>query len=136
MPKRREYGDLTPLQLEIVQILWERGEASVAEVHEALGRRGRKMAYTSAMTLCKRLADRGVLKYVRRGRAYIYSPARRRKSVLRHLLGRIVDRAFGGSEAELALTVLSDARMDADELEALQNLLAAKQRQLHRGERR
>ncbi len=106
-------------------------ERQAADVDEALmSRRGRTMAYTTAMTLCKRMADRGVLSYVERDRAYIYSPAVKRKSILRRLLGDIADRVFSGSEAELALTVLADAKMDKDELAELKKLLAAKEREL------
>ena len=123
-------GELTGLQLEVLQMLWQRGEATVAEVHEAFVGRGRKMAYTTAMTMCKRMADRGWLKYRQRDRAYVYSPAVKRAHVLKRMLGGIADRAFGGSEAELALAVLADARMDADELAELQKLLDAKRREM------
>ena len=136
MARKSNPEQVTGLQLEILQTLWERKEASVGEVHEALSGNGRKMAYTTAMTLCKRMADRGLLTYVQRDRAYIYSPAVKRDSVLKRLLGGIVDRAFGGSEAELALALLADAKIDPDELAELQNLLADKERKLRRRRRR
>ncbi len=130
MAKRQDGVQLTGLQLEVLQILWYREEASVAQVHEALAARGRKMAYTTAMTLCRRMAKRGLLTFYERDRAYIYSPVHKRDSLLKRLLAGIADRAFGGSEAELALTVLADAKMDADELAELEKLLAAKAREL------
>ena len=130
MPKKPDVPEPTGLQLEILQILWERGEAPVSEVHEALAARGRKMAYTTAMTVCKRMADRGLLKYYERDRAYIYSPREKRSRFLKQMLGAIVDRAFSGSEAGLALAVLADAKIDPEELAELRRLLAAKQREL------
>ena len=67
MAKRQDGVQLTGLQLEVLQILWDREEASVAQVHEALAGRGRKMAYTTAMTLCRRMAKRGLLTFYERG---------------------------------------------------------------------
>ena len=136
MARKSSPPDPTGLQLEILQILWDRKEASVAEVHEGLTKPGRKFAYTTVMTLCKRMADRGLLKYKQRDRAYIYSPADKRKSVLKRMLDGIVDRAFGGSEVELALTILADARIDADEMAELKKLIAAKEQTLRTRRRR
>jgi predicted transcriptional regulator len=135
MARKPDTSELTGLQLEILQVLWDCREASVAQVQEALAERGRKLAYTTVMTLCRRLADRGLLTYVQRERAYIYSPAAKRSSVLKRLMGGLVDRAFGGSEAQLIMTVLADAKISPDELEALQKLLAAKEQEIEkRGE--
>lgn len=131
MPQNDKTTAPTGLQLEILQLLWEAGEASVAEVHEALADRGRKMAYTTVMTLCKRMADRGLLNYTQRDRAYIYSVAVKRDRFLKRFLGGIADRVCRGSEAQLAMTILKDARIDPDELVALQEILAAKQREVH-----
>lgn len=136
MSRKSNGMEVTGLQLEILQILWEAGEAPVSQVHETLTADGRKMAYTTAMTLCKRMADRGLLAYHKRDQAYIYRPAVKRKSLLKRLLGGIVDRAFRGSEAEMALAVLADAKIDADELAELQNLLAAKERELRERRRK
>ena len=130
MAAKSNLSDLTELQLDILQILWEQGQASVAQVHELLGKRGRKMAYTTAMTLCKRMADKGLLSYIQQDRAYIYSPAVKRKNVLKRLLDGVIGRAFKGSEAELVQAVLADAKIDADELADLQKLLADKEREL------
>ena len=130
MSRQSNGTEVTGLQLEILQILWDAGEAPVAKVHETFTSNGRKMAYTTAMTLCRRMADKGLLTYYQRDQAYIYRPAVKRKSLLKRILGGIVDRAFRGSEAELALAVLADAQIDADELAELQKLLAAKERRL------
>lgn len=132
MAKKSDTSAPTGLQLEILQILWASHEASVAQVQEALAERGRKLAYTTVMTLCRRMADRGLLTYVQRERAYIYSPVAKRSSVLKRLAGGLVERAFGGSEAQLIMTLLADARISPDELEELQKLLAAKERELNR----
>ncbi len=123
---------LTGLQLEILQVLWESREASVAQVQEALAGRGRKLAYTTVMTMCRRMAERGLLTYVQRERAYIYSPVAKRSSLLKRLIGGLVDRAFGGSEAQLIMTILEDAKISSDELDQLQKLLAVKERELHK----
>ena len=129
-------GELTSLQLEVLQILWEEGEAPVSRVHERLLGRGRKLAYTTVMTLCKRLAERKVLKYRQEGRAYIYSPAVARESVLKGILGGIAERAFGGSETDLAMTILSDCEISAEELAELRKLVALKEGELKLKHRR
>jgi predicted transcriptional regulator len=132
MAKTPETSALTELQLEILQVLWECREASVGQVQEALAERGRKLAYTTVMTLCRRMADRGVLTYVKRERAYIYSPAAKRSSLLKRLAGGLVQKAFGGSETQLIMTILEDAEISPDELDQLRKLLAAKERELHK----
>jgi predicted transcriptional regulator len=88
------------------------------------------MAYTSAMTLCKRMANRGLVNYRQQDRAYVYSAAVKRHGVLKRMLGGIIDRAFGGSEARMAMSVLADARIDPAELAELQKLLQSKQQEL------
>ncbi len=87
---------ITPAEFQLVEILWKTSTSlSVGQVREALGN-SRRPAYTTVMTLLDKLARKGSLKRVKRGKAYYYRPAVEREEVLRHLLARFADSYFGG----------------------------------------
>ncbi len=99
---------LSPAQLEIMQIVWEQGEASVADVWRLLGAR-RKVARNTVLTLMTRLAKKGWLKCRPDGNSFIYSAAVERRKTLRGLVARLLETAFAGSSEGL-VTALLDAR--------------------------
>ena len=92
---------LTPAEYEIVQILWTRNlSLSVTEVLEVL--RGRKtVAYTTVMTLLHKLARKGSVRMVKKGKAYFYSPRVERSEVLSSLLSEFTDQYFDGQREKL-----------------------------------
>jgi BlaI family transcriptional regulator, penicillinase repressor len=115
--------DLTPAQLELLDIVWKRGEVSVAEVWHELGRR-RPLARNTVQTMLTRLLERGWLRTRAQGNALYYSPARKRASVLGRLLGRLIDTAFDGSSGELVATLIETRGLDAAEIARIERLIA------------
>src|ERR1700741_3105556 len=100
MAKRRSRprvpeGDLTPAQLELMDLVWERGELSAVDAHAALRTR-RPVAPTTVLTLLRRLEKRGFLVHRVDGRAHLYRATRDRASSLGALLRRLRDVAFRG----------------------------------------
>ncbi len=86
---------ITPAEFQLVEILWETSASlTVSQVREALDN-GRRPAYTTVMTLLDKLARKGSLSRVKKGKAYHYRPAVDRDAVLRHLLGQFADAYFG-----------------------------------------
>ena len=126
MPPRDRRTSLTPLQLAVLQVLWARDEASVAEVQK--GMRGKRLALTTVATLLTRLEQRGLLAHRVEGRQYIYrarvSPVDVRQSVTRDLLGSL----FHG-DVTAFVTQLLDARdLTREEIADLKRLLRTKER--------
>lgn len=126
MPPRDRRTSLTPLQLAVMQVLWTRDEASVAEVQK--GMRGKRLALTTVATLLTRLELRGLLAHRVEGRQYVYrarvSPMDVRQSVTRDLLGSL----FHG-DVTAFVTQLLDARdLTREEIADLKRLLRTKER--------
>ena len=103
-----ETHQLTDLQIAIMRVLWERGEATVAAIHEALlAERG--LAPTTVATLLSRLEKRGVVKHRSASRQYVYYPAVSEHEVRRSMVSELTERLFDGDVAELVSHLL-DAR--------------------------
>jgi BlaI family transcriptional regulator, penicillinase repressor len=105
---------LSDLQLSLMRVLWARGEASTAEVAEAL-RGERDLAHTTVATLLTRLE--------KRGRALLYQPLVTQADVQRSMVGSLVDSLFAGRASALVSHLLDARGVDAQELAELQTLL-------------
>ena len=113
---------LSELQLSLMRVLWARGEASTAEVAEAL-RGERHLAHTTVATVLTRLEKRGLLASRRDGRALLYTPLVSEAEVQRSMVGSLVDRLFAGRATALVSHLLEARGVDARELAELQALL-------------
>ena len=113
---------LSELQLGLMRVLWARGEASTADVAEAL-RDERDLAHTTVATLLTRLEKRGLLSSRREGRALVYQPLVSEVEVQRSMVGSLVDRLFAGRASALVSHLLDARGVDAAELAELQALL-------------
>jgi BlaI family penicillinase repressor len=115
---------LTPRELAIMHVVWERGEATVRDVHESLTRE-RTVAYTTVMTLMNILATKGHLTRRSVERAYVYSPARPRHQVVARLVTDFVDRVFSGSAQPLLLHLVTHEKLTPAERAELRRLIDA-----------
>jgi len=109
MPKRH----LTNCELEVMDVVWEKGRATVQDVVDALAR---PLAYTTVMTTLKILDEtRGVVRRTKEGRAYVYEPTVSRDEIRKSMAGDLTQRLFGGSVKSLVLNLIeSDAMSHAD----------------------
>jgi BlaI family transcriptional regulator, penicillinase repressor len=119
---RPRSATLTPQELEIMKIVWQKGQASVRDVYETLLER-RKIAYTTVMTMMRVLERKGYLKTRRENRAFIYRPAHAERQVLRSMVREFVDRVFNGSAHPLLVHLVEDRRLSKDEIEELERLV-------------
>lgn len=104
-----------------MNVLWDKGQATVGEVVEALP--GKPTAsYSTVQTLLRILETKRYLAHEKVGRAFVYRPIVERKQAQRRALGHLLDRFFA-SPTELVLNVLEDERMDAAELRRLKRLI-------------
>lgn len=125
MPRRKNTDpSLTPLELEIMNVLWETGPANVQTVQARL--EARALAYTTVQTMLNVLHRKGRVKRQLKDRAYLYKPALSREKAVKHAVGEMLDRFFGGSADSLVLNLLEDRRLTPERLAGLQKLLEKK----------
>ncbi len=123
-----ESTELSELQLCLMQVLWQRGEASTAEVAEAL-RPERELAHTTVATLLTRLEKRGLLSSRRDGRSLVYRPLVQAEAVQRQRVGELLGSLFGGRPSSLLAHLLGQGRVNEQELRAMRELLDRADRQ-------
>jgi BlaI family penicillinase repressor len=109
---------LTPQELEIMKVVWQKGEAKVRDVYEDLLER-RRIAYTTVMTMMKVLERKGHLRTRKDDRAYVYRPTRPESTVVRSMVREFVDRLFDGAAAPLVVHLVKDRHLTREELEEL-----------------
>jgi predicted transcriptional regulator len=119
MPKKKN-EQLTPLELEIMQVLWETGPASVQMVQEKLER---ELAYTTVQTMLNVLLKKGKAKRSLKDRAYYYRPAVSRRQVVSQTIGDIIDRMFGGSAEGLVMGMIETRHLTPEKLARLNQLI-------------
>jgi predicted transcriptional regulator len=113
----------TPGELEILAVLWQRGPATVREVHAALAEH-RPTGYTTVLKLMQIMADKQLVARDESQRSHVYRACVRRDQIQNELVGDLADRAFAGSAAQLAMRALSSRPVSAGELAELRALLA------------
>lgn len=117
---------LTDHELRLMNVLWDRERASVADVVESLA--PPPLAYSTVLTTLRTLEHKGYVDHEEDGRAYVYRPLVARdeaaKSATRHLL----DRFFGSSPGALAVTLLDDTQLTDDDVAKIKGLLARSRR--------
>jgi BlaI family transcriptional regulator, penicillinase repressor len=123
---KRQTTTLTPQELEIMKIVWDKGEATVRDVYETLLEH-RRIAYTTVMTMMGVLESKGHLKKRLEDRAYAYRPTRSKSVVLGSMVREFVDRVFNGATAPLLVHLAKDKRIDEEQLEELRQLLREKE---------
>lgn len=117
---RRKSEHLTPLELEIMHVLWETGPANVQSVQQHLKR---ELAYTTVQTMLNILQRKGKVKRTLKDRAYFYKPAVSRSQVVGQHMSDIVERLFGGSAESLVMSLVETKHLTRKKLERLQKLL-------------
>jgi BlaI family transcriptional regulator, penicillinase repressor len=117
---RRKTEHLTPLELEIMHVLWEKGPANVQWVQQHLER---ELAYTTVQTMLNILHKKGKVKRVLKDRAYEYAPVVSRSHVSRQHITDLVDRLFGGSAESLVMSLVETKHLTPKKLARLQKLI-------------
>lgn len=112
----------TESELEILQVLWNKGTASVREVHEEL-LKVKDAGYTTTLKLMQIMYEKGLVRRDDSIKTHIYQAAVSREKTQKHLLGKMIDTLFGGSPTELVIQALGNHKASADELEAIQKML-------------
>lgn len=108
----------------ILQILWEKGEASVKEVHDILneGRQDEK-AYTTTLKLLQIMTEKGFVRREAQGRKHIYRPEIQQNAAQKQLVGDLLLSAFRGSTSALVMQALGNSNASGEELEEIKRLI-------------
>jgi len=117
---RQKSEQLTPLELEIMHVLWETGPANVQTVQQHLAR---ELAYTTVQTMLNILQRKGKVKRTLKDRGYFYKPVVSRSQVLGQHMGDIVERLFGGSAESLVMSLVETKHLTPQKLARLHKLL-------------
>ncbi len=121
MPKPKS-DVLTEAEQRVMRVLWEKGEASVRDVTDALGKTY-PVAYNTVLTILRILTDKNYVIPRQDGRAFIYKPAVSRAEARSRALRKMVSTFFEGSPSELAQHLIRTQNLSAEELQALKDEL-------------
>jgi len=119
---RNRSATLTEAELRIMNVLWQRGSATVHEVLESMSEKP-PLAYNSVLTMVRILERKGYVKHVKDRRAHVYTPQVQREDATRSEVRRLVSRFFGNSHELLVMNILEDTSIDAEELDRLRRLM-------------
>ncbi len=103
--RRKSLTHLGETEMEVLHHVWDLGEATVADVRERI-LEDRDVAYTTVMTVLKKLAEKDYLDYYKDGRSYVYQPAQEPDAVQHSLLRRLMEKVFKGSPTALVQTLV------------------------------
>ena len=135
MGRRRKLDPLTPKQREILEVVWELGEASVFEVRLELSKR-RKVARNTIRTMMERLEEKGWLAHRVIGRTYFYTALVDRRENLGQRIIDVVESVCGGSPEHLMSALLEHRGLSSKEIDRIQGVLDAARRKPKRKSRR
>lgn len=118
---RKKSQTLTEAELRLMDVVWEKGRATVAEVAAALP--PPPIAYNTVLTTMRILEQKGYVRHEEEGRAYVYIPLVQREEASSTAVRQLLNRFFGNSPAALALKLVEDQSLDREEINRLKALI-------------
>ena len=118
---------LGKLELQVMKLIWDKGEATVRDVWEKLYPE-RGLAYTTVATVMRKLESKGFLKHDEKDRTYIYHPLADQDKVSQGMLREMIDGLFDGSAAKLVTTLIQGEHLTEKDLNHIQRVILEYQR--------
>jgi BlaI family transcriptional regulator, penicillinase repressor len=112
----------TESELEILRVLWERGEATVRDVHEELSKT-KDAGYTTTLKLMQIMHEKGMVKRDESNKTHKYIPLLSREKTQKQFVGKMIDTLFQGSSTQLVMQALGNHKASKEELEEIQKLI-------------
>jgi BlaI family transcriptional regulator, penicillinase repressor len=112
----------TDSEMEILQVLWDKGPATVRDVHEELSKT-KDSGYTTTLKLMQIMHEKGLVDRNTSSKTHVYKALVTRKDAQKNALNKILDTVFTGSTADLVIQALGSHRASKDEIEAIKNFL-------------
>ncbi len=128
MRKKPSEIRLGRLELQIMHVVWDRGTATVHDVEQALAR-DRKLAYSTILTMMRKLEAKGYLEHDVEDRTYVYRATISRQAVRRSVVGDLLERLFEGSPALLMSSLVEQDRLSQEQLQEIQRLISGRRKQ-------
>lgn len=124
---RRPSVTLTEGEQRMMEVLWRKGRATVAEVLSALSKRP-KLAFNTVQTTLRILENKGYVRHEDAGRAFIYYPVIDKASVSKAAVKQLLARFFNDSAGQLAVNLLSDAELSRDDIANVERMISEAKR--------
>ena len=118
---------LGDLQLKIMKVLWESGEASVAQVHETVSP-DRSLAHSTIATMLRKMEGRGLVKHRTIERKFLYCPVVQEDEIARKMSAHFIEGLFEGSLADMVSHLLKTREISSSELDRLEKLIVDQKR--------
>jgi predicted transcriptional regulator len=124
----------TDRELEALKVLWDRREATVREIADAMNASlagagksspSQELAYTTVLSLLQVMEQKGLVDHRREGKAYVYLPRVERETTFRQLAGGFLNKVFDGAVAEYLVHALGSKKLSSHELDELEAMIAA-----------
>jgi predicted transcriptional regulator len=113
----------TESELAILQVLWDKGQASVREVHEVLSEH-KNSGYTTTLKLMQIMHEKGIVLRDDSSKVHIYRPNISKENTQQHLVGKMIHTLFGGNSSQLVLQALGNHAPNAAELAEIEAVIA------------
>ncbi len=118
---RRKSPTLTEVELELMDVLWEKGRSTVSEIVEALP--DERLAYSSVLTMMRILEQKGYVEHEKEGRAFVYRPLVDRNQAQKSVIGYLLKRFFNNSPELLVVNLLETEELGPAEIEKLKEMI-------------
>lgn len=109
-------------ELEILQVLWDKGSATVRDVHEHIASY-KDSGYTTTLKLMQIMFEKGLVKRDDSSKTHVYKPNVSKEKTQQQMVGKMVDALFGGSASQLVMQALGSSQPSKEELEEIQQML-------------
>lgn len=110
-------------ELDVIKVLWDRGEGTVREILETLKAAGRQWSYATVATLLDRLEAKGMVSSDRSELAFVYRPIASEGDVRRKRVGNLVEKLYNGEPGQLVLHLLKSHPLDPKQAKEVRALL-------------
>jgi BlaI family transcriptional regulator, penicillinase repressor len=114
----------TDSELEILNILWEKGPSTVRDIHEVL-EKNKEAGYTTTLKLMQIMHEKGLVKRDERAKSHVYTANISQDKTQKHLVKRMIDNVFNGSASQLVMQALGNHKASDEELKEIKRYLEA-----------
>jgi len=128
--KRKSLDTLGPLQRTVLEMVWERGEASAHQIREQLNR-DKALAYTTVLSAMQKLEKAGWLKHRIEGRTYVYCATQSREQAGAGSVRGFLTRVFGGDAVVAFQHLIRESDLSDDDLRAMKKMIESRRRCSH-----
>lgn len=127
MTVKKSIDELAQHQREVMDVVWEMGEATVHQVRDRINEH-KNLAYTTILSVMQKLESEGWLKHRAEKRTYVYKPTVSREQAGARSIGQLIDSVFGGKPQLMFEHLLDEGNLSQDDVAELRKLISRKKR--------